>query len=96
MIEMLAPPVRGLILDMDGVLWKDTAPIGDLPRIFARMQSIGLKIMLATNNGTLTVQQYLEKLAGFGVNLAASQIITSANALAATSPQLSHTRARST
>jgi 4-nitrophenyl phosphatase len=83
MLEQLSPPVKGLVLDMDGVLWKDSAPIGDLASIFTRMQAAGLKVMLATNNGTMTVDQYLKKLAGFGVRLEGSQIITSANALAA-------------
>ena len=28
------PQLKGIILDMDGVLWHDTQPIGDLPAIF--------------------------------------------------------------
>ena len=28
------PELKGLILDMDGVLWKDSKPIGDLPYVF--------------------------------------------------------------
>ena len=57
-------------------------PIGDLPRIFDRMRTLGLKVMLATNNATMTVEQYLEKLAGFGVTLEAGQVITSAHGTA--------------
>jgi len=83
MLEQLSPLVKGVVLDMDGVLWKDTAPIGDLAASFGRMHASGLKVMLATNNGTMTVDQYLKKLASFGVHLDGSQIITSANALAA-------------
>jgi 4-nitrophenyl phosphatase len=84
MLEQLLPAIRGVILDMDGVLWKDTTPIGDLARIFGRMQSIGLKVVLATNNATMTVDQYLKKLAGFGVALEPWQIITSSDAIATT------------
>jgi 4-nitrophenyl phosphatase len=83
MFSRLTPPVRGIVLDMDGVLWKDTAPIGNLALVFGRMQAAGLTVMLATNNGTMTVEQYLKRLTGFGVHLDAWQIITSANALAA-------------
>ncbi len=82
MLQKLAPAVRGVILDMDGVLWKDAMPIGDLAGIFSCMRSAGLKIILATNNATLTVDQYLQKLAGFGVDLEPSQIITSSHATA--------------
>ncbi len=83
MIEQLSPAVRGLILDGDGVLWKDMAPIGDLGRIFERIGQQGLKAVLATNNATMTVDQYLQKLAGFGAKLDAAQIVTSAHATAA-------------
>ena len=62
MLDKLSPPVRGLILDMDGVLWKDDTPIGDLPAIFDRIQSRGLKVTLATNNASKTVSEYLGKL----------------------------------
>lgn len=67
---------------MDGVLWQDAAPIGDLPAIFAHMQARRLRLALATNNSTKTVEQYLEKLRRFGVRLEAWQIVTSALTLA--------------
>lgn len=75
------PNIRGLIIDMDGVLWRDTEPIGDLPAIFERIFEYGLKMILATNNATRTVTQYHEKLRGFGVELEDWQIINSAQAV---------------
>ena len=74
--------IKALILDMDGVLWRENAPIGDLPSIFARIHERGLKVALATNNATKTVDEYLERFAGFGVTLEAWQVITSAVAAA--------------
>jgi len=73
--------ITSLILDMDGVLWRENAPIGDLPQTFDRFTQLGLKVILATNNGTRTPEQYLEKMAGFGVLLQKEQVITSAMAL---------------
>ncbi len=73
--------VQGLILDMDGVLWRQSQPIGDLPYIFNQISKKGYKVALVTNNATFTVQQYLEKLAGFGVALQADQIINSPSAV---------------
>jgi 4-nitrophenyl phosphatase len=84
MFEHLTPPVRGVVLDMDGVLWKNTVPIGDLARIFGRMRAAGLKVLMATNNATMTVDDYLKKLAGFGVAVEAWQIVTASHAVAAT------------
>lgn len=73
---------KGLILDMDGVLWADSRPLGDLPAIFSRFKEMNLAVTLATNNSTRTVEQYIEKLAGFGVTVEPWQIITSALAVA--------------
>lgn len=74
--------IQSLIIDMDGVLWREDAPIGDLPAIFARLRGRGLKFVFATNNGSRTPKQYLEKLAGFGVEVEPWQVVTSALAVA--------------
>lgn len=74
--------IKGLILDMDGVLWKDTEPIGDLPGIFSQIRKFGLKIMFATNNSTRDESQYVAKMADFGITSDSSQIVTSSNATA--------------
>lgn len=62
---------------MDGVLWKADAPIGNLPAVFDRILALRLKVAFATNNGTRTPAQYVERLAGFGVLAEPWQIVTS-------------------
>jgi 4-nitrophenyl phosphatase len=69
--------IKALILDMDGVLWRENAPIGDLAATFANLNRSGLKVLLATNNATRTPAQYLQKLAGFGVHLQEDQVVNS-------------------
>ena len=76
------PKLKGLILDMDGVLWKDSKPIGDLPYIFKGISDLGLKVVFATNNATKSIEEYQQKLASFGVQVEPEQIITSAIAAA--------------
>ena len=76
------PGIKALILDMDGVLWKDTEPIGDLPAIFNEIEKRGLKTAYVTNNATRSVDQYVQKLASFGVSALAEQIINSGLATA--------------
>jgi len=71
-----------MILDMDGVLWRDDQPIGDLPAIFQRLSENGIRVLLATNNSTRTVNQYLNKVSSFGVHLEPWQILTSSQATA--------------
>lgn len=74
--------LRAVILDMDGVIWRADQPIGDLPKIFAEFDRWGWRVILATNNATLTVEQYLSRLAGFGVELEPWQVINSSQASA--------------
>jgi len=74
----LSSHIKALILDMDGVIWRSDAPIGDLAEIFTRIERRGLKYVFATNNGTKTPEQYVERLAEFGVNVKPGQVVTSA------------------
>ncbi len=82
MIATLTPKIKALILDLDGVLWRDQEPIGDLPEIFAAIQSGGWRFAFATNNSMFTPQHYQAKLAEFGVQLENPLIVTSAMAVA--------------
>ncbi|NWG06106.1 MAG: HAD-IIA family hydrolase [Chloroflexi bacterium] len=75
---MLPSHIKALILDMDGVIWRSDTPIGDLPAIFKRIEERGMKYVFATNNGTKTPDQYVSTLANLGVNVNASQVVTSA------------------
>jgi 4-nitrophenyl phosphatase len=78
---MIPNHIKSLILDMDGVIWRADAPIGNLPVIFDRIRERGLKFVFATNNGTKTSEQYVDKLSKLGVRVEPWQVITSAQAL---------------
>ena len=79
---MIPSNIKALILDMDGVVWKADAPIGNLPEIFARIRERGLKFVFATNNGTKTPEEYQQKLADLGVDIEPAQVVTSALGIA--------------
>ena len=79
---MIPSNIKALILDMDGVIWKADAPIGDLPSTFKRIRERGLKFVFATNNGTKTPEEYQQKLAELGVDIDPSQVVTSAMGIA--------------
>jgi len=76
--KMIPPHIKALILDMDGVIWKADAPIGNLAEIFARIKAQGLQYVFATNNGTKTPEQYVQRLVEFGVHAEPWQVVTSA------------------
>ncbi len=78
-MSLIPSQIKSLILDMDGVLWKADSPIGDLPAIFSRIRERGLKVAFATNNGTRTPAQYVERLAEFGVPAEPWQVVTSSS-----------------
>jgi len=78
----MSTPIKALILDMDGIIWRDETPIGDLPEIFAAIRQRGIKFIFATNNSTKTPAQYLEKLNALGVDVEPWQVITSSIAAA--------------
>src|SRR4030042_972395 len=73
--------IKALILDMDGVLWRGSEPIGDLFAVFNEIKLIGLKVIFATNNATRTIQQYIDVLSSFGVVAEPWQVINSAAAV---------------
>jgi 4-nitrophenyl phosphatase len=80
---MTSQPIRNLILDMDGVLWRGDTPIPGLVDFFEMLRHLQIGFVLATNNATRTAAQYTQKLAHFGVSVKAEQILTSAEAAAA-------------
>lgn len=75
-------PIKALILDMDGVLWRDETPIGDLPALFKTMMA-RYQVALATNNSTNSAQMYVDKLNRFGVKIEPWRIVNSSQATAA-------------
>jgi 4-nitrophenyl phosphatase len=81
-MDMLPPHIESLVLDMDGVIWKSDAPIGDLAAIFRRIRERGLKFVFATNNSTRTSEQYVARLKEFGVDVEPWQVVTSSQAAA--------------
>ncbi len=82
MAAVLPEDIQGLILDMDGVLWRDNQPMLDMPTFFEGVAALGIPVVFATNNGTRSVDMYVERLAGFGVRAEPWQVVTSAIAVA--------------
>jgi 4-nitrophenyl phosphatase len=70
--------VKALFLDLDGVLWNGSEPIGDLKAIFQKITQAGVVPILGTNNSTRTPASYQKKMASFGVQIEQNQIISPA------------------
>ena len=81
MINFQQEGITAVVLDMDGVLWRESEPIGDLPAIFRKFDEENIKVVLATNNAMKSVSQFVSKINNFGVKLEEWQIATSAQAV---------------
>jgi len=74
--------VSALIIDMDGVLWQGNKPLAGMKEFFQCLRNQQIPFILATNNSTLTQQQYLAKLEVMGVTVSINEILTSSMATA--------------
>ena len=74
-------PIKAVISDMDGVLWRGTVPLPGMDGFFDLLFSRGIDFVLATNNSRSTPLDYVRKLAGMGVDgIEPRHIVTSGTA----------------
>lgn len=81
-MELNISDIHGLIIDMDGVLWHGNQAQPGLCEFFRTLRDLGLPFVLATNNASLTAEQYVVKLADMGVEIHLGEILTSGMATA--------------
>jgi len=75
-------PISAAILDMDGVLWRSNDLLCNFHVLFSNFEKMNIKVLMATNNGLSTIDQYISKFEGFGIKIKPWQILTSAIATA--------------
>ncbi|MEW6477470.1 MAG: HAD-IIA family hydrolase [Actinomycetota bacterium] len=71
-----------VVLDLDGVLWLGDEPLPGAAEAVARFRAAGLAVGFMTNNSSLPVAGYVEKLGRLGVEADPSEVLTSALAAA--------------
>jgi 4-nitrophenyl phosphatase len=72
--------VRGLLIDLDGVVYTGSQAIPGAPEFVGQARRRGLAFLLVTNNSTTSPEQVAERLAGMGVQVEPAEILTSAQA----------------
>jgi 4-nitrophenyl phosphatase len=80
MLKKIVPFPDAAILDMDGVLWRSEQPLCDLPLLFKNFANEKIRVLMASNSSTATIDQFLNKFRTMGVSLETWQIISSAMA----------------
>jgi HAD superfamily hydrolase (TIGR01458 family) len=74
--------VRGIVLDMEGVLHVDWEPIDGSPEAVRALAAGGIELAVLTNTTGRTRADIAERLQGMGFALPADRIITAASAAA--------------
>jgi 4-nitrophenyl phosphatase len=70
--------LRGLVIDMDGVLWQGDTPMPGLHEFFDVLKRRQIKFVLATNNNTQTPEGFVQKARKLGVEVSLEQVVTAA------------------
>jgi 4-nitrophenyl phosphatase len=69
--------IKGLILDMDGVLWHGDDPMDGLKPFFDLLNEKGIRYVMATNNPSKHPEGFAEKARSFGIKIEMEDIISS-------------------
>jgi 4-nitrophenyl phosphatase len=73
----LLSKITHLIIDMDGVLYLGDQPLPRLQEFIAFLRERPVQFIMATNNSTRSPEEYVEKLAGMGVQVSPDEILVS-------------------
>jgi 4-nitrophenyl phosphatase len=75
--------VRGLLIDLDGVVYTGSQPIPGGAGFLVEARRRGVKFLLVTNNSTTSPELVAERLCGMRIDVRPEEILTSAQAAVA-------------
>ncbi|MHB1487493.1 MAG: HAD-IIA family hydrolase [Acidimicrobiales bacterium] len=70
------------LLDLDGVVWLADEPIDGSAQAISELRDLGVRVVFVTNNSSLTLVEYVEKLARHHIEASPEDMITSSQAAA--------------
>jgi 4-nitrophenyl phosphatase len=74
--------VRGVLFDMDGVIYVGARPLPGVQEAIDYLTSTGRAFLFVTNNASLTAEQFVERLAEMDIHVRPEQVLGSAEATA--------------
>lgn len=80
MADKIFGQYKTLLLDLDGVIYEGTNAIKDSVETISMFKKAGTQVGYVTNNSSRTEEAIAEQLSGFGIELSAADIISSAQA----------------
>jgi 4-nitrophenyl phosphatase len=79
-MRQLPSPLRLVIFDLDGVIYRGLEPLPGAVELVNRLHAAGVLIRFATNNSMASRAAYVERLAAMGIRAVADEIVTSTSA----------------
>lgn len=79
---MESPAVRGLLIDLDGTLYKGHTMIEGANTLIAALREMSIRFLFVTNNSSSTPEEVADRLRGMGIAAAADEVCTSAQGAA--------------
>jgi glycerol-1-phosphatase len=76
----LAAGYRGIVLDLDGVVYLGDEAVPAAPAALEGLRGLGVRLAFVTNNSFRPPERVAEKLGRLGVKAAAGEVLTSAHA----------------
>ena len=80
--EQLLDSTDAFLFDLDGTVYLDETPIGDVKGTLARLRALKKRVVFVTNNSSKTEEEYRKKLSRIGILGEGDLIYTSAMAAA--------------
>ncbi len=74
--------IKGLIIDLDGVLWRGRTFLEGVPEFFSFLRTNSMPLLLVTNNSTATPKSVADRLEGAGVQINPAEVLISSQATA--------------
>jgi 4-nitrophenyl phosphatase len=74
--------VRGVLFDMDGVIYVGTKPLAGVQHAIDYLAETGRKFLFVTNNASKTPEQFVKRLAEMDIHIQPDQVLGSAEATA--------------
>ena len=84
----LLATVRGVVCDLDGVVYRGKAAVPHAVDALERVRAAGRGVVYATNNAARTPEEVAKQLAGLGLTLTPADVVTSSQAGAAALSEL--------
>lgn len=75
-------PVSGLLLDLDGTVYRGRHAVPGAPELILRLEELGLPFLYVTNRSNRTPETICRQLRGYGLPCRPEQVLTSASGCA--------------